>query len=136
MHIVYVRTCSHTSSYSLVLSHFRGPIELKVGDGGSKNSTHSGGNVDISAGNAHGRSQTGGRVSISAGGGYHTYAGKGGSVTISAGASGSKAGTDHGALKLGGNLELFGGDAFEETAGDVLIRSGLSEKTSSGDIGK
>ena len=57
MHIVYVRTCSHTSSYSLVLSHFRGPIELKVGDGGSKNSTHSAGNVDITAGNAHVRSE-------------------------------------------------------------------------------
>ena len=131
---MYVRTCSHKLHHTSIHSNLRGPIELKVGDGGSKNSTHSAGNVDMTAGNSHVRSeeecQSVLEVAI-----IPRYAGKGGSVTISAGASGSKAGTDHGALKLGGNLELFGGDAFEETAGDVLIRSGLSEKTSSGDIG-
>ena len=107
-----------------------GSIELKVG---SSDMEHPGGNVRVDAGEAQGLWQNGGSVEISAGTGSHQNSGRGGSVRISGGHAAGMFTRDE--MNDGGDIQLVSGSASKGLSGSVLVQTGFSEATSSGEIG-
>ena len=94
---------------------------------------HPGGNVRVDAGEAQGLWQNGGSVEISAGKGTHQNSGRGGSVRISGGHAAGMFTRD--GMNDGGDIQLVSGSASKGISGSVLVQTGFSEATSSGEIG-
>ena len=94
---------------------------------------HPGGNVRVDAGEAQGLWQNGGSVEISAGTGSHQNSGRGGSIRISGGHASGMFTRD--GMNDGGDIQLVSGSARKGLSGSVLVQTGFSEATSSGEIG-
>ena len=113
-----------------------GMILLKVGS--SKLDNH-GGDVEVEAGDAKDEYKSGGYVDIAAGDGTHSHFGHGGLVKIGGGHAGSTV-KDHyykeDKWNSGGDILVVSGSATQGKSGNVLISSGESEKSTSGDIGE
>ena len=94
---------------------------------------HPGGNVRVDAGETQGLWQNGGSVEISAGTGSHQNSGRGGSIRISGGHASGMFTSD--GMNDGGDIQLVSGSARKGLSGSVLVQTGFSEATSSGEIG-
>ncbi len=94
---------------------------------------HPGGNVTVDAGEAKGLWQNGGSVEMSAGTGSRQNSGRGGSIRISGiHATGMFTRDD---MNDSGDIQLVSGSASKGLSGSVLVQIGLSDATSSGEIG-
>ena len=112
--------------------HVSGPCNTKDSCMGSSDMEHPGGNVRVDAGEAQGLWQNGGSVEISAGTGSHQNSGRGGSVRISGGHAAGMFTRD--GMNDGGDIQLVSGSASKGRSGSVLVQTGFSEATSSGEI--
>eukprot|EP00232_Nephroselmis_pyriformis_P028735 CAMPEP_0182854040 /NCGR_PEP_ID=MMETSP0034_2-20130328/1020_1 /TAXON_ID=156128 /ORGANISM="Nephroselmis pyriformis, Strain CCMP717" /LENGTH=3798 /DNA_ID=CAMNT_0024984833 /DNA_START=206 /DNA_END=11599 /DNA_ORIENTATION=+ len=97
----------------------------------TKDSFATGGYVSITAGEATDHSGTGGDIVVTAGEGSNTDwddGGDGGSVHI----TGGEAKGQNKVLDTGGDVMITGGEAYASTGGNIAVKSGFSESTSSG----
>jgi hypothetical protein len=93
----------------------------------------SGGNIDLQSSDKESFNGIGGNVSINAGSGISNQGGSGGSVMIKAGRGLGEA-QFGGAVGLGGQIGIVGGDAIEGAGGNIDIAAGTSVQRTGGNL--